>query len=169
MTRKAIWVNSDGLRVGYGPNAADFDSQGVTKQPASERELRFIIDGEKFTTGVYQVENAHLLPVGAVPLYAHVQVTQVFVLGGTTPTIQFGSTQSTAGVPDAPAIASGSASVLGSLSEANAEALGTYTLSVTATPLTATTAGNVQITLGGTNPTVTAAGKAEVVIGYRLP
>jgi hypothetical protein len=169
MTRRSVWANSDGLRVGFGPNLPDFDSLAVTKQPGSERELRFVIDGERFVSGVYQVENGHLLPVGAVPLYAHVQVTEVFVLGGTTPTIQFGSTNSTAGVPNAPAIASGSAAVLGSLAEASAEAIGTYTLTVTATPLTAATSGNVQVTLGGTSPTVTSAGRAEVVIGYRLP
>lgn len=167
MTRKAIWANADGLRVGFGPNLADFSSVGEHKMPGADKELRIVIDGEKFTGGIYQFEATELLPVGAVPLYAHARVTEVFVLGGTTPTIQIGSTSSTGGVPNAPSAAVGTAAIAGSLSEANAEALGTYTLSVTATPLTATTAGNLQVTLGGTSPTVTAAGRLTLVIGYR--
>lgn len=167
MTRASLWTNADGLVVGFGRNEPDFDSQGVVDKDGHEREVVFVVDGEKFTSGVYQFADAHRLPVGAIPLYAHVEVTEVFVLGGTTPTIRFGSTESTGGNPNAPAIASASAAILGTLSEANAEALGTYTLSVTATPLTATTAGNLQVTLGGTTPTVTTAGKLKIVIGYR--
>ena len=167
MTRASLWTNADGLVVGYGRNEPDFDSVGVTDQPGHERELVLVVDGEKFTGGVYQFADTHRLPVGAIPLYAHAEVSEVFVLGGTTPTIQIGSTSSTGGVPNAPAAGVGTTAIFGSLSEANAEALGTYTLSVTATPLTATTAGNLQVTLGGTSPTVTAAGKVKIVIGYR--
>lgn len=167
MTRASVWTNADGLVVGFGRNEPDFDNVGVTDQPGHERELVLVVDGEKFVSGVYQFAESHRLPVGAIPLYAHAEVTELFVLGGTSPTIQIGSTQSTGGVPNAPAIASGSAAIFGSLAEANAEALGTYTLSVTATPLTSTTAGNLQVTLGGTSPTVTAAGKVKIVIGYR--
>lgn len=167
MTRKSTWANSDGLRVGFGPNFADFSSVGEHNSDGVDKELRIVIDGERFTGGVYQFEATELLPVGAIPLYAHARVSEVFVLGGTTPTIQIGSTSSTAGVPNAPAAAVATTAILGSISEANAEALGTYTLSVTATPLTATTAGNLQVTLGGTTPTVTAAGRLTIVIGYR--
>ena len=151
MTRKSVWTNADGLKVGFGPNFADFDSVGATKQPGSERELRFVIDGEKFSGGAYQFMETISIPAGSVPLYAHVQVSEAFVLGGTTPTITFGD--------------AGSATRYGTLSEANAEATGTYTLSVTATPTTA--AGALAVALGGGSPTVTSAGKAEVVIGYR--
>lgn len=167
MTRASVWTNADGLKVGFGRNDADFDSVGMTDHAGHEKELVLVLDGEKFSGGVYQFQETHLLPVGAVPLYAHVEVNEVFALGGTTPTIAIGSTQSSAGVPSAPSAASGSATIFGSLSEANAEALGFYTLSVTATPLTATTAGNLQVTLGGTSPTVTTAGRARLVIGYR--
>lgn len=167
MTRASVWTNADGLKVGFGRNDPDFDSVGVVDQPGHDKELVLVIDGEKFTSSVYQFQETHLLPVGAIPLYAHVEVTEAFALGGTTPTILFGSTTSSGGVPAAPSTGSGSVSVLGSLSEANAEAVGVYTLSVTATPLTATTAGNLQVTLGGTSPTVSAAGKAKIVIGYR--
>lgn len=168
MTRASVWVNADGLAVGFGRNDADFDSVGVTNKDGHERELAFVVDGEKFVAGVYQFTETHSLPVGAIPLYAHADVSELFVLGGTTPTIRIGSTQSVGGVPSAPSTASASAAILGTVSEAQAEALGVYTLSVTATPLTATTAGNVQVTLGGTSPTVTAAGKMKLVIGYRL-
>jgi hypothetical protein len=152
MTRKSVWTNADGLKVGFGPNVSDFDSVGMVDHPGGERELRFVIDGEKFSGGAYQFQESVSIPAGSVPLYAHVQVSEVFALGGTTPTITFGD--------------AGSATRYGSLSEANAEALGTYTLSVTATPTTA--AGTLAIALGGTTPTVTSAGKAEVVIGYRI-
>ena len=168
MTRKSLWANADGLRVGFGPNLADFSSVGEHKTNGADKELRIVIDGEKFTGGIYQFDATEVLPVGAVPLYAHARVTEVFVLGGTTPTIQIGSTSSTGSVPNAPSAAVGTAAIAGSVSEANAEALGTYTLSVTATPLTATTAGVLQVTLGGTTPTVTAAGRMTLVIGYRL-
>ncbi len=156
MTRKAVWANSDGLRVGFGPNFPDFSSVAEHKTHGVDKEIRLVIDGEKFSGGTYQFDATEALPVGAVPLYAHVRVSEVFALGGTSPTILIGSSGSGAG------------SIFGSVSEANAEALGTYTLSVTATPLTSTTAGNLQVTLGGTSPTVTSAGKAAITLGYRV-
>jgi hypothetical protein len=157
MTRKSTWTNSDGLVVGYGPNLPDFTDVGQTDKDGHERELRIVIDGEKFSGGVYQFVNAPELPAGAVPLYGHVVVSEVFALGGTTPTIQVGTD------------GSGAASVFGAVSQANAQALGTYNNTVTATPLTATTKGKVRISLGGTTPTVTAAGRATIIIGYRQP
>jgi hypothetical protein len=152
MTRKSVWANADGLRVGFGPNVADYSSQGVQKQHDGEVVVRFTLDGEKFSGGTYQFDVQEVVPVGAVPLYCHVRVWEAFVLGGTTPTIQIGD--------------AGSATRFAALSEANAEALGTYTTSVTATPLTA--AGTIAVLLGGTTPTVTSAGKASVTLAYRV-
>lgn len=152
MTRKSVWTNADGLKVGFGPNLADFSSQGVQRQTGNEVVVRFVLDGEKFSGGTYQFDSQEVVPIGAVPLYCHVRVTEAFVLGGTTPTIQIGD--------------AGSATRYGSVSEANAEALGTYTNSVTATPLTA--AGTIAVSLGGTTPTVTSAGKAVVTMAYRV-
>lgn len=152
MTRKSVWTNSDGLKVGFGPNLADFSSQGVQKQNSNEIVVSFVLDGEKFSSGTYQFDSQEVVPVGAVPLYAHVRVSEAFVLGGTTPTIQIGD--------------AGSATRYGSVSQANAQALGTYTNSVTATPLTA--AGTIAVTLGGTTPTVTSAGRATVTLAYRV-
>ncbi len=151
MTRKAVWANSDGLRVGFGPNQADFSSVAEHKTEGVNKELRFVLDGEKFSSGTYQFDATEALPIGVIPTYAHVRVTEVFNLGGTTPTIQIGD--------------AGDADRWGALSEANAEAVGTYTLSVAATPLAA--AQTLAVTLGGTSPTVTSAGKAVVTIGYR--
>lgn len=152
MTRKTVWSNADGLKVGFGPNQADFSSIGEHKTLGVDKEIRFILDGEKFSSGTYQFDASQVVPTGSVPLYAHARVTEVFALGGTSPTIQIGD--------------AGSATRFGSLSEANAEALGTYTLSVTATPLTADQ--TIVVSLGGTTPTVTTAGKVAVTIGYRL-
>lgn len=152
MTRKSVWANADGLRVGFGPNVADYSSQGVQKQTGNEVIVRFTVDGERFSAGTYQFESQEVVPVGAVPLYCHIRVTEAFALGGTTPTIQVGD--------------AGSATRYAALSEANAEAVGTYTASVTATPLTA--AGTIAVSLGGTTPTVTSAGRATVTLAYRV-
>ena len=157
MTRKSTWLNADGLVVGFGPNFPDFTDVGQTDKDGHERELRLVIDGEKFSAGDYQFVNAPEIPAGAIPLYAHVVVSEAFDLGGTTPTIRVG----TAGT--------GAEAVFGAVSEANAEAVGTYTNTVVATPLTATTKGKVKVSLGGTTPTVTNAGRATIVVGYRLP
>lgn len=156
MTRSSTWTNADGLVVGYGPNFVDYDSVGAVLTDSNEKELTFVLDGEKFSGGVYNFVSTEAIPVGAVPVSAFVRVSEVFALGGTTPTIQIGTS------------GTGAAAVFGSLSEANAEALGTYALSVTATPLTATTAGNLRVSLGGTTPTVTSAGRATVTVVYRI-
>ena len=152
MTRKSVWTNADGLKVGFGPNLADFSSQGTQRQNSNEVVVSFVLDGEKFSGGTYQFDSQEIVPVGSVPLYCHIRVTEAFALGGTTPTIQVGD--------------AGSATRYAALSEANAEAVGTYTASVTATPLAA--AGRIAVSLGGTTPTVTSAGRATVTLAYRV-
>lgn len=156
MTRASTWTNADGLIVGFGQNLIDFDSVGAVLIDSNEKELTFVLDGEKFSGGVYQFVTTEALPVGAVPISAFVRVSEAFVLGGTTPTIQVGTS------------GTGAAAVFGSLAQASAQALGTYTLTVTATPLTSTTAGNLRVSLGGTTPTVTTAGRATVTVTYRI-
>jgi hypothetical protein len=151
MTRKTTWTNSDGLVVGFGPNISDISSVGTIYTDGVEKQLRFVVDGEKFSGGVYQFDATETIPVGAVPLYCHARVSEAFVLGGTTPVLNVGD--------------AGSGTRYASFSEANMEALGTYTGSVTATPLA--TAGAIVVALGGTTPTVTAAGKVTITIGYR--
>jgi hypothetical protein len=156
MTRASTWTNADGLVVGFGQNFVDYDNVGAVVTDSNEKELVFVIDGEKFVGGVYNFAVTEAIPVGAVPTSAFARVSEVFVLGGTTPTIQVGTS------------GSGAAAVFGSLAEASAEALGTYTLTVTGTPLTATTAGNLRVALGGTTPTVTAAGRVTITVTYRI-
>lgn len=155
MTRKAIWTNADGLKVGFGPNYADYTSAGVEKRLGSVEEAVLEIKGEKFSAGDYQFDEPLAIPEGAVPEACVIEVMQAFVLGGTTPTIRVGTT------------GTGAEAVWGSLAEASAEALGTYLNTVVATPLTATTKGNIKVSLGGTSPTVTAAGHAKIRIRYR--
>lgn len=84
------------------------------------------------------------------------EVTEAFVLGGTTPVIEIGTetSEATNGV---------------TITEAQAEALGIYDLTSAlagtwAAPLAAAT--TVGIDLAGTSPTVTSAGKAKIVIEY---
>lgn len=156
MTRASTWTNADGLIVGFGQNSIDFDSVGAVLANSNEKELTFVLDGEKFSGGVYQFVTTEALPAGSVPIAAFVRVSEAFVLGGTTPTIQVGTS------------GTGAAAVFGSLAQANAQALGTYALTVTTTPLTSVTAGSLRVSLGGTTPTVTTAGRATVTVTYRI-
>lgn len=96
------------------------------------------------------------LPVGAVLEEVYVQVKEVFVLGGTTPTILIGTQGSE--------VTNGFV-----ISEAQAEAVGTYNVTATKTGTWASpiaTAATVGVALGGTTPTVTDAGVLDVIIKY---
>ena len=156
MTRKSVWTNADGLKVGFGTREATYTDAGKLERKGSVIEhIVLDIRGSKFVDGVYVFDSDVELPVGASPESAVVEVSEEFVLGGTTPTIAIGTD------------GSGGEDVFGEASEAQGEALGTYVLTVTATPLTATTAGKLQVSLGGTTPTVTAAGKMKIVLRYR--
>ena len=95
------------------------------------------------------------IPAGAKVLEAYVEVSEAFVLGGTTPTIDIGTdgTEGTNGFD---------------VSEANAEAVGLYvdtTFAGTwANQLAADT--TVGVALGGSSPTVTSAGRMKAVVRY---
>lgn len=96
------------------------------------------------------------IPAGAKFLEAVCEVTEVFALGGTTPTINVGTNTSEGtnyGIE---------------LSEANAEALGTYYNSTGAGTWGAVLAADtvVGVALDGTTPTVGSGGAAKVVIRY---
>lgn len=156
MTRKTVWTNADGLKVGFGTREATYTDAGKLERKGSVIEhIVLDIRGGKFVGGVYQFDSDVELPVGASPESAVVEVSEAFVLGGNTPTIAIGTD------------GSGAASVFGAATEAQGEAVGTYVLSVTATPLTTTTKGKLRVSLGGTTPTVTAAGKMKIVLRYR--
>ena len=128
---------------------------GVLKTEGAENQLTLYITGEIINDGFLpQVD----IPAGAVITKATAQVTEVFDLGGTSPTILVGT--------------DGSEATNGAtLDEASAEAAGYY-------DITSTLAGTwdaeaalaadtrVGVALGGTSPTVTDAGRAVVIITY---
>jgi hypothetical protein len=158
MTRKTVWTNADGLKVGFGPRDATYTDAGKLERRGDIIEHVVLdIRGSKFVDGVYTFDSDVAIPVGASPESAMVEVSEAFVIGGT----------------DSPGIAigtdgTGGGAVFGTVAEASAEALGTYVNTVTATPLTSTTAGKLKVALVGTNPTVTAAGKMKIVLRYRV-
>jgi hypothetical protein len=118
------------------------------------KEAVIFIKGSDFTSGSFDTRLT--IPDGAKFLEAYVEVTEAFALGGTTPTMNIG-TSGSAGTNYAI-----------ELSEANAEAVGEYYNATGAgtwgSPLAADT--TVAVELDGTSPTVTSAGEAKVVIRY---
>lgn len=128
---------------------------GTVYTAGNVRELSLDIDGDMVGNAAFALL-APTLPAGAVIKEAYVEVSEAFVLGGTTPVINVGTegSESTNGVD---------------VSEAQAEAVGTYDITSTlagtwAAPLAAAT--TVGISLSGTSPTVTDAGKMRMVLRY---
>ncbi len=140
----------------YGPRETQ-DGQlsgGVTRTAGVMQEVVVYINGSDFTSGSFDTRAT--LPAGSTFVEAIAEVTEAFVLGGTSPTINVGTNGSEGtnfGIE---------------LSEANAEATGTYYndtgAGTWAAPLAADTV--IGVALDGTTPTVTAAGEAKVVIRY---
>ena len=143
----------------YGPRN-DCGPEGVVRTEGSFREASWEITGSEVGAstefGRWLVQPS--LPKGSVITKVFVKVKEAFALGGTTPTILFGTDTSEA--------TNGFV-----ISKAQAEALGTYDVTSTLTgtwsaPLAAKAV--VGVALGGTNPTVTSAGRLEVVVQYAL-
>ena len=133
------------------------DTHGVAKTEGHINQLVLNLDGtmvgnEAFPLGALPPKLPAKVDIRAV----WIDVTEAFVLGGTSPVIEVGT--------------EGSEATNGfTISEAQAEATGIYdvtsALSGTwASPLAAAT--TVGIDLAGTSPTVTSAGKLKVVIEY---
>ena len=101
---------------------------------------------------------APIIPVGAVITGVVAKVKEAFALGGTSPTIEFGT--------------EGSEATNGfTITEAQAEAVATYNLfsavsGTWAAPLAAAT--TVGLAQAGTSPTVTDAGLMEVIVTYTV-
>jgi hypothetical protein len=132
------------------------DTNGVSKTEGFINELTIDINGGNVGAGAYALL-APTLPAGAIIEDVYMEVTEVFVLGGTTPVIDVGTetSEATNGF---------------TITEAQAEALGSYDLTSAlsgtwAAPLAAATTVGVLLGGGGSN-TVTAAGKAKLVIRY---
>lgn len=145
--------NSAGLGVYnvYGPRKTDEGRAGDIRTAGVEKEMQLDFRGDS-----YDLVTA-TLPKGAKFLSATAVVVEAFDLGGTTPTINVGT--------------SGSAGTNYGieLSEAQAEAAGTVVYNSTgagtwANPLAAAT--TVAVELDGTSPTVGSGGELSVVIKY---
>jgi len=149
------YENSAGLNVHnhYGQRPIG-GGAGHIKTEGAYKELTVDITGESLNSTFLPTI---VIPAGALPVSAFVDVSEVFVLGGTTPAIEVGTSGSevTNGV---------------TVTEAQAEAVGTVDITAAfagtwgASLAAATTVG---VALSGTTPTATAtAGKAKVVVRY---
>ena len=146
--------NSAGINVSnhYGPRTSG-QTSGVIKTEGAKNTLSITVKAADVGVALFQAPD---IPAGSLITGAYVKVKEAFALGGTTPTIDFGTSGSTA-----------TNNV--ELSEAQAEATGTYDIFSTAKGTWAASlvaATTVAIALGGSTPTKTAAGELEVVIEY---
>jgi len=145
----------NGVKNYYGAKGRFEATQGVLETDGCVKEGVVVFTGDNYASVAFS------LPAGAAivgkPL---VEITEAFVLGGTTPTINIGVS------------GSHGTNYLAEISEANAEAVGTYASAAPAgtlavdTPLAA--AASIVVALDGTSPTITAAGQCKVVFQYRV-
>jgi hypothetical protein len=148
----SIYTNADGLRQHFGTRVAGEEANfGDSGASGSYREISISIRGSDFISNVY-IGPTLVLPAGVIVRESVAEVTEAFVMTGTSAVINVG--------------VSGSESTnrLAQVTEAQAEAVGTYDTDATSagtlavgTPLAAQS--TITIALGGTSPTVTAAGK----------
>lgn len=148
--------NTAGLGVYnvYGPRETDEARSGQLPNQGNERELYITFRGSN-----YNLVSA-TLPEGATFIRATAKIIEAFALGGTTPTINVGTS------------GSHGTNYAIELSEAQAEAADTVVHNTTgagtfASPLAADT--TVVVGLDGTTPTITDAGEATVIIRYAMP
>lgn len=138
----------------YGERASE-QAQGIVKTEGVVNELSIEILGSDASAGNLPLLNP-TLPAGAMIEDVYVKVSEVLTLGGTTPTVLFGTQGSE--------VTNGFV-----ISEAQAEAAGSYDVTSTLTgtwaaPLAAATV--VDVALGGTSPTSADTGKLEVIVRY---
>lgn len=150
--------NSAGLGVYNWYGARDSGkTTGIIETDGLIVEASYVVDAAMIGGTVAQVTK---IPAGARIVSIYAKVSEAFVLGGTTPRINIGtsSTESTNGAY---------------LTEAQAEATGTYDLTgVLAGTWAASLAAETTVgfALSGTNPTKTTAGKVQFVVRYtKLP
>lgn len=139
----------------YGPRTATEGVGGEYNVGGSLQELVLEFTGQNITDDVWAVQSNALLPAGCRPIRAIVEISEAFVLGGTTPTIDIGT--------------DGSEGTNGfDIAEADAEAVGVYIDETFAGTWGARLAADttVSVALGGSSPTNTAAGRAKVTIQY---
>lgn len=137
----------------YGARAVLDGADGVYLTDGNQIEFSLSFSGADINATKTQLIT-NILPAGAKITRVLAKVKEVFVTGGTTPTILVGTSGSevTNGV---------------SLSAAQAQALGTYDLTLNGTwAAVLAAATTLNVALGGTTPTVTAVGRVEFVILY---
>ena len=130
-------------------------TQGKTRTAGFVTEMTIDIDGDMVSAAAYPLIAPEILAKSIIE-DVYMEVTEAFVLGGTSPTIEVGTetSEATNGF---------------TISEAQAETVGIYDLT---SALSGTWAAGLaaDTTLGlamaGTSPTVTSAGKLRVVIRY---
>lgn len=138
----------------------DGGTGGNFKTEGSKAELVFDFTGESFNQGAGAGDDAFLvepvLPAGALVTSVSLEITEAFVVTGTTPAIEIGTktTEATNGF---------------TTSEAQLEATGVYNLTgalsgTWAAMLAAAT--TVGVAASGTSPVLTDAGKGRYVISY---
>ena len=139
----------------YGPRDTD-GSTGVVKTEGSNNELSFWVDGADIGNAGYKLI-APALPAGATIHQVMIQITEAFVMGGTTPAIEIGTetSEATNGFTISEAVGEVAATV-----DLTAALSGTW-----AAPLAAAT--TIGLALSGTTPTITDAGKMKVIIYYK--
>jgi hypothetical protein len=142
-----------GVRSRFGPVDIPDGSQGVVRTAGNKNELVVEFSGNDINDDDFQKA---IVPAGSLVVDAYVEISEVFALGGTTPTINVGTdgSEGTNGVE---------------ISKAEAEALGTVDISASIAGTWAASLASdttVSIALDGTTPTATDAGHAKVVISY---
>lgn len=131
-----------------GRGAGVFDVDGITA------ELVIDVNANLVSTGLFVKD--FVIPKGAIIRDVYIEVTEVFALGGTTPTILIGTDGGE--VTNGIVISQAAAQALGSSLATKA---GTWNSN---TGLAADT--TVGIALGGTTPTIGTGGRARVTIEY---
>jgi hypothetical protein len=152
--------NTSGLGVNnqYGPRDIQEGVLGGGELPTSGAMHEAVIyaRGKDLNNAGLAFDTNKTLPAGAKFIEAYAEVTEAFVLGGTTPTINVG-TSTSAGTNFAIELAEAEGEAIGEVY--NATGAGTF-----AAPLAADTL--IAVELDGTTPTVTDAGELKVVIRY---
>lgn len=150
----ATTADSYGVSNHYGQRKVG-KGQGTTSTEGFMNELTLDLDGELIGNEDFPLLSPQL-PAGARIEDVFLEVSEVFVVGGTSPVLEIGTagSEATNGV---------------TVTEAQLEATGVYDLTSAvsgtwAAGLAAVT--NLGIALGGTSPTVTDAGKARLVVRY---
>ena len=150
----ATTADSYGVSNHYGARKVG-KGQGTTSTEGFMNEFTLDLDGELVGNEAFPLLTPQL-PAGAKIEDVFLEVSEAFVLGGTSPVVEVGTatSEATNGV---------------TITEAQLEATGVYDITAAisgtwAAGLAAVT--NLGIVLGGTTPTVTDAGKARLVIRY---